>query len=441
MTSVSVAGRRLQAWIALRLPQGAIGRIGSLAIASAVGAGVALSGFNPLNNAVDVMGVPQAPALVVFTPAVLLALLALVGARAAPARWSWQSDVRLVIAGAVMLAVAAGLSLAASDDLWYSIIIATIAILAPLALAVGVARSRLPPGLIAGAFLLACCLMLLRADLVFVQLHGLPTPATLYEVKYSNRAYDFHYYTLANPTGTAAWLLMPLALALFWATGRASPSRRVALSLAALLIGISLVLVYSRSALALGALLTIAALLSLPWKPALRHSLVGFSIAAAIAFALTGSNRAYFAAVLSTDPVSSGGERIATIIDGAGVALDHPLTGVGLGRYNVETGYIPAHSSVVQAGAETGLLGAAGLLLLTIAAVLLALRRVRTHGIHDVRTAAAIAVSAYLIYTAFTAGASEGLYSGYVSVWGLTLGLLFGLAAGGDAPTGDDRAA
>lgn len=401
-------------------------------VAGGLGVGVPFSGFNPFNSVPDVLGVPQQPMLVLLTPAVLLGLLALVGAAVAPRACSWRRDVQVVAAGSALLIVGFVLSLFSTDDLWYSILVGVMGVLAPVAVGVGVARSAISARIVAGCFLLACCLMLVRADLLFVHLHGLPSPQTLFEVKFTNRAYGFHYYTLANPNGTAAWLLMPLGLALFWAIGAMRGRTRTFLAGAALLAGGTIVLAYSRTAIAVAVLLVIGAFLVLPLARIVRWAIVGAFVVGVLAFALTPVNRAYLSALGSTDPLSSGGERYVTTVDGLKIALDHPLTGVGLGRYNVETGYIPAHTSIAQAAAEMGLFGALGLSLLTIGSVMLAFRLARTKGWGTPRTAAAIAASTYLVFNVFNAAASEGLYSGYVSVWGLTLALLLGLAAGSD---------
>lgn len=406
-------------------------QIVAIAVAGGLGVGVPFSGFNPFNSVPDVLGVPQQPILVLLTPAVLLGLLALVGAFMAPAACSWHTDVKIMAAGGALLITGFVLSLLSTDDIWYSILIGATAILAPAAVAVGVARSAIPPRVVVGCFLLACCLMLARADLVFVKLHGFPSPKTLYEVKFSNRAYDFHYYTLANPNGTAAWLLMPLGLALFCAVG-ALGGRRVVLVGIAVLTGATLILAYSRSAMAAGILLVLGALGALPGARVVRLGIIAMFVAGVVAFALSPTNREYLSAIVSTDPFSSGSERYSSTIGGLQVALDHPLTGVGLGRYNVETGYVPAHTAIAQAAAEMGLFGALGLSLLTIGGVMLALRLARTSGCGAPRAAAAISGAVYLVFNVFNAGASEGLYSGYVSVWGLSLALLLGLAVGSD---------
>jgi O-Antigen ligase len=404
-----------------------------LVVAAGLGAGVPLSGFNPLNSAADVLGVPQQPILVLLTPAVLLGLLALAGAAIAPGAWSWQADAKVVAAGGGLLILGFGASLLSTDDLWYSILVGATAVLAPAAVAAGVARSTISARVIAACFLLACCVMLMRAGLVFVQLHGVPTPETLYEVKFSNRAYDFHYYTLANPNGTAAWLLMPLALALFWAARCPTVRARAVLLAAAGPTAGTLILAYSRSALAAGVVLAIGALLALPLARATRGAIVAAFLAGVLAFALSPTNRTYLGAAVSAGPLSSAGERYTTTLDGIRVALDHPLTGVGLGRYNAETGHVPAHTAVAQAAAEMGVLGALGVSLLTLGSVLLAIRLVRDRDAGAPRAAAAVAAAGYLVFNLFNAGASEGLYSGYVSIWGLTLALLLGLAAGSDA--------
>jgi hypothetical protein len=408
-------------------------RLVALAAAGGLGLGVPLSGFNPFNSAPDVLGMAQQPILVLLTPAVLLGLLALVGAIVAPGACRWHQDVKIVAAGGALLTLGFGLSLFSTDDIWYSILIGATAILAPAAVGIGAARTATSARVVIGCFLLGCCLMLIRADVLFVELHGLPTPETLYEVKFSNRPYDFHYYTLGNPNGTAAWLLMPLALALFSMVAPLRRAPRAVLAGVAVLTGSTLILAYSRSALAVGILLVIGALVALPMAKAVRWAIVVAFVVGVVTFALSPTNREYLSALVSADPFSSAGERYTTTADGIGVALDHPLTGVGLGRYNAETGRVPAHTAVAQAAAEMGLFGALGLSLLTIGSVMLAVRLIRARGCGHPRAAAAIAAATYLVFNVFNAGASEGLYSGYVPVWGLTLALMLGLAAGGEA--------
>jgi len=401
-------------------------------VAGGLGLGVPLSGFNPFNNASDVLDVGQQPILVLLTPAVLLGLLALVGAAVAPGACCWHRDVKIVAAGGALLTLGFGLSLLATDDIWYSILIGVTAVLAPAAVGVGVARSTISARVVVTCLLLACCLVLIRADLIFVQLYGLPTPQTLYEVKFSNRPYDFHYYTLGNPNGTAAWLLMPLALALFYVGGPLRRESRVVLVGVGVLIASTLVLTYSRSALAAGILLVIGALVAIPMARAIRCAIIVVLVVGVVAFALSPTNREYLSVVVSTDQVSSASERYTSTVDGIEVALDHPLTGVGLGRYNAQTGHVPAHTAAAQAAAEMGVFGVLGVSLLTLGSVMLAVRLIRARGCGHPRAAAAIAAATYLVFNVFNAGASEGLYSGYVSVWGLTLALLLGLAAGED---------
>ena len=141
---------------------------------------------------------------------------------------------------------------------------------------------------------------------------------------------------------------------------------------------------------------------------------------------MAASATEYVRTLFSTDSNATIPERLGSIADGLETLARDPLSGVGLGRYGTEGGYMAAHSTVVQAAAEMGVLGLAALLLLSGALVLHAVRVVRAEGWLGLRPAAAVAV-ADTVHAALAAPANSGLYVSYVSIWGLTCALLIGL--------------
>lgn len=394
-----------------------------------LGAGVAASGFPPLANAPDVLAIGLAPWRVVLTPAVLLGAGALAMAWLFPRRDGLERPVRWLLVAACLLVAGAALSLLRSDDVWYSLLVGIVALLAPCAVAIGVARSTLTPALLAGAFLAATGLFLLRADLQFIKLEGLPTSAALFAAKFRNQPYDFHYYTLGNPDGTAAFLLLPLGLALFWLTHPALGVRARALLAVSLGIsGATMVLAYSRSALAWCIVLVFLAVAQAPLARRTRIVLLGGVVVLAVA-TLVALNTGYLLSIFSSNDGSSGSVRLGSIAEAAPVLQGNPLTGYGLGMFGALDGYLPAHSAIVQAGVELGVVGLAGAILLLASTVALFWSRVRLPARAGLPHAAAAAAASYLLYCAFAGGSSEALYSGYVSVWALSLALLLGLAA------------
>jgi O-antigen ligase len=395
-----------------------------------LGAGIAASGFPPLANAPNVLGIGLTPWRVVLTPAVLLGAGALAMAWLFPRQDSLERPVRWLLVAACLLVAGAALSLLRSDDVWYSLLIGILALLAPCAVAVGVARSTLAPALLAGSFLAAIGLFLLRADIQFINLNGLPSSATLFAAKFRNQPYDFHYYTLGNPDNTAAFLLIPLGLALFW-LGQVALSMRargllaVSLSISA----VTMVFAYSRSALAWCLGLAFLAIALAPLARRARITLAGVLVLLAVA-ALLALNPGYLLDIFSSGEGSSGSVRLGSIAEALPVLRANPLTGFGLGMFNTVDGYVPAHSAIVQATVELGVVGLAGATLLLASSVALFWSRVRSRlrMRASLPHAAATAAASYLLYCAFTGGSSEALYSEYVSVWGLSLALLLGLA-------------
>jgi O-antigen ligase len=121
-------------------------------------------------------------------------------------------------------------------------------------------------------------------------------------------------------------------------------------------------------------------------------------------------------------------ERASSIGDGLIALAEHPFTGVGIGQFSAAGGQITAHSTIVQAAAEMGLLGLWALTLLTGAAVVHAVVVVRRDGWLGLRPAAAIGLATYALHGVMAAPANEGLYSGLLPVWGLTAALMLVLS-------------
>jgi hypothetical protein len=403
------------------------------AAAIVLGGGIAASGFPPLANASDAFAVGLIPWRVVLTPAVLLGAGALAMAWLFPRRDSFARPVRWLLVAACLLLAGAALSLLRSDDVWYSVLIGIVALLAPGAVAVGVARSTLSPRLLAGSFLAVTGLFLLRADLQFIKLEGLPTATTLFAAKFRNQPYDFHYYTLGNPDGTAAFLLLPLGLALFWLSQPALAARaRALLAVSFVISGATMVLVYSRSALAWSIGLICVAVAQAPLARRTRGALLG-GVALLVVATLVALNTGYLLSIFASNDGSSASVRLGSIGEAAPVLWANPLTGYGLGMFNTPGGYVPAHSAIVQAGVELGVVGLAGAVLLLASTVALFWSLV--HSVpRELPYAAAAAAASYLLYCALTGGSSEALYSGYISIWGLSLALLLGLAAAPPSP-------
>jgi O-antigen ligase len=431
VTSAEIASglRGPGSFLASRFPGTAT--VARTAAAIVLGAGIAASGFPPLANAPSVLGIGLTPWRVVLTPAVLLGAGALAMAWLFPRRDSLEPPARWLLVAACLLIAGAALSLLRSDDVWYSLLIGIVALLAPFAVAVGVARSTLTPALLAGSFLAAVSLFLLRADIQFIRLEGLPTSATLFAAKFRNQPYDFHYYTLGNPDDTAAFLLMPLGLALFWLSQAALTARVRALLAVLLVIScVTMVFAYSRSALAWSLGLACLAAMQAPLARRTRMALLGVVALLTVATLLALSPN-YLLDIFSSGEGSSGSVRLGSIAEALPVLRANPLTGFGLGMFNTVDGYVPAHSAIVQAGVELGVVGLAGAVLLLASSIALFWSRARL-GLQaraGLPHAAAATAASYLLYCAFTGGSSEALYSEYVSVWGLSLALLLGLAA------------
>ena len=413
--------------IVVRIPRDPVWRARvSAALGVAIGAGVALAGFPPFSNANTVLGLEERPWIVVAMPALLIACTALCAALVAPARRQLPGA-RLFAAGSLLLLVGAVVSILGSGDPSRSGTLVVLAISAPVLLFVGLVHTRLSPRWLAAGFLLGLAVMLIRADAVFIREWGLPGPAQLQAAKYQSIAYDFHYYTLGNPDHTAGFLLMSLCLASFWCGGRALRGwQRGLLAGSAALSAFTLVLTYARAAIGTAIALVVLLVLVLPASRRTRLLLTA-AVAAATAVLIIGTLD-YVSTLLNTDRSASVPERLASLEDGLVTLAHHPVTGVGLGEYATGAGYFPAHSSIIQAGAEMGVLGLCALVVLTVAVCAHAVRGVRAQGWFDLRTSAGLAVAVYALHAAMAAPASSALFSGYITVWGLTASLLLAVS-------------
>lgn len=418
----TIAPRRLPEWM----------RIGGLrAGAILLGAGVPASGFTPFNHADDVFALAEHPWRLVLMPPVLLAGFAVLGAVVAPARGP-SGRAGTVAFGAALLLLAASLSLLGTDDQTQSGLLFVTAVLAPIVLFLGLRSSALPRRWIAISFLAATVVLLARADLVFLLQEGLPSGDTLFRAKFSNRPYDFHYFGLQNPNHTAAFVILPLALAAFWARDRGLPRpARIALVIVAATCLITLVLLFVRTGILLGVLIVV-------WSFATsrRRLVLGVVVALAlggIALAASPSVSGYLTGAGVLEEGSSAQVRLKSIAQGAATAIAYPLTGLGLGHFERHSGALPAHSSIARAGAEMGWAGATAITLLSIALLVSGVRLARRRGWSGLEAGAAVGVAVYVVQTVFLAGVNAGLAIGFVSVWGLSVALLLVIAGFGRA--------
>lgn len=405
--------------------------------AAGLGAGAVATGFAPFNTAADVLSVADRPWAVVFLPTVMLAIGSVVAAILFPSD-SPRRLPRALLLGIALLVLGGVLSLGASPERTDSLVLLIQGVLAPVVFAVALLKSNLPRTVLCAAFLAATAAFLLRADAVFLLQNGLPSPDTLFEAKFRREPYDFHYYTLNNPNYSSAFLVLPLALSAFWA---ASPSidrraRWALLSLVALIFA-HIVLVYVRATIVVAFLVLVGALLAAPLSRRARRWCFGAVGLIALAFVSKGGIWTYFAGLLDQSPSASGVVRLASIRDGFLTFLNHPLSGVGLGQYGINQGLDPAHSSLVQAGAETGVAGLAGTAVLTAAGTSLAWIVARAEGWRGLRAAGALAAATFCVQSAVTAGPPWWLASYSNAIWGLSLGLVAaGAFAGADTERG-----
>ncbi|HEY8640176.1 MAG TPA: O-antigen ligase family protein [Solirubrobacterales bacterium] len=387
-----------------------------------LGIGVPLSGFPPFNHLADVVDVEAHPFLVPLVPSVVLALVAGVAAWRLP-RPAGRDG--LLLSATMALLVAGCLSLIGSDDPQHSALLLLTTLVAPLGFLWALRRADVPYAWLCGAFLATVCLLLLRADVVFLSDHGFPTGSALFQAKFSNQPYDFHYYALNNPDQAATFLIFPLALAAFWAIGERLERRFAdALALAAAFLLINLGLVFVRAGAAFGVLVVVAAILASPMRRRRRLISAAAVILAVVAVVVTPSVWSYISK--ATDTATSDASAVTradSIADGTKTMLDHPLTGVGLGEYGTTRDRPPAHSTTVQAGAEMGVLGALGALAILTWLVRTAWRGLRRNRLRGLAGGAAVAALAYWVNATLFGGANIGFGNGFVAIWGMSLAI------------------
>lgn len=391
-----------------------------------IGGGIAMTGFPPLNNVSYVLHTQALPLLILLSPACLLALLAVWTVWRSQPDLCWLTRVPpMATLCLVLVSLGGTLSLLHSTQPGYSAALLTAGILAPALVFLSVRSGALRPSYMAGAFIAVLVVLLGRADLVFLSHYGFPTAQSLYNAKFSSRPYDFHYYTLGNPDETAAFLIVPLTLCLFWAVGRSTrKSTRLSLLLASGVILATIFLLYVRLADLFAAVILIVAVLHSPLSARVRWGIVGVTVAAFVAFGFVSPGH-YLLHIFQTNEGSSGAVRISSLEAGWNALLHHPLTGVGLGMFSSRT--VPAHSSILQAGADMGVLGFLGLATMTVSLVWVAVRSVRTGEWFGFRGTASLAAATYVVYVALSGAAREGLMVGFISIYGLTLAMVAGI--------------
>jgi hypothetical protein len=402
------------------LPPGPLRSWMQIALGVVIGAGIPLSGFTPLNNASAVLDISQRPYLVVLMPSVLLVVIALAGAALLP-RSTPPTTPALLKLGVVAFLLGGCLSMTIAYSHRDSVLFAITGLVAPIALGWALRRTDVPLGLLAGTFLFVVVVMLVRADVRYVELNGLPTPKNLFTTKFTNSPYDFHYYTLNNPDQTAAFLLLPLTLAAAWGVSVQKRLGRWLLALATVLIAATVMLVYVRFAMAVAFSVLVVALLNMPVRRWIRLATVGVLVIATGAAAAIGNVWHYLSQVTSTGTSATGVVRATSLADGLKEMVHHPFTGAGVGRYGDFTSHVPAHSSLVQAGAELGVAGLIGASLFTLGVLFNVRAVVQRNGWRGLQPAAAIAAAVYWIHASLAGGSDLGLAEGFVSVWGLSL--------------------
>ncbi len=354
-----------------------------------MGAAVPLACFRPIVGVSDTFATPEHAWRILLMPSVLLAAAAVLYAVFFPSAHPGHLPPALAGGGALLI-LAAVVSTAASQDPAASAIIAVLAISAPIILVVALLHADVSPRALALGFLVTSAGFLLRADAVFLRDWGLPTASTLRTAKLSDQPYDFHYYTLGNADHTAGFLLMTLVLAAFWAGQRGGLSRylRALLWVIAAISLVTMFLTYARFAIVTAIIALGILILVIPVKTWSRIALL--SITGGSAAIIAAVNWHYISTLLDTGAGSSGFVRTTSIENGLAALSSKPLTGLGLGQYGPATGIEPAHSAIVQAGAEMGIAGLLAILLITAALVGLAIRLIRRYGWLGLPSAAAL---------------------------------------------------
>ena len=387
--------------------------------AAAIGIAVPLSGFQPFDNAGDVLGVESSPALVIAMPATLIALFATAAAAAWPSPRR-ASPPRLLVAGSALLLSGALLSLTGSDHVADTFVQVITAVVAPICLFVALRRGRLPLRPMGLAFVATAAALLVRADVVFFDHYGWPTGSDLLAAKQSFKAGDFHYYGLQNPVATAIFTVTVFTFAALWLLREERSGPRVLLASASLISLLTLFLLYERIGIAIALILTCYVLLRMPFRRRWRVSGIATAIALLIAVAVTGPGATSQLNLLHT----SAEVRLGSLGPGVREVVHHPLTGHGLGWSWRAPSHEPAHSSVLQAGVEMGALALVGVALLTAWFLDAGFRALRHQPLGGMRGGALVAVGVYALYTLIAGGVNAGINNGLVSVWGLTCAML-----------------
>jgi glycosyltransferase involved in cell wall biosynthesis len=385
----------------------------------AIGAAVPLSGFQPFNNAGHVLRVDSAAGLVIAMPATVIALVALAAAIVWPS--SRRAEVPApLIAGAAVLFAGAWLSLIGSDRVADTFVQVITAVVAPLCVFIALRRSALPLRPLGLAFTTIASLLLLRADVVFFTQRGWPTGTHLLQAKQSFEPGDFHYYGLQNPVATAIFAVTLLTFAALWLLREPRRDARAVLAGASVVSILTLYLLYERIGIALALVIAGYVLVKLP-----AHRLWRAGGAAALAAVLavvvvTGPGTSSQLDLLAT----SGKTRAHSLSTGLGAIADHPLTGLGLGWSFRAPSHQPAHSAVIQAGVEMGLLAMVGVAILTVWFLVAGFQALRNASLGGMRFGALVACSVYALYTLIAGGVDAGIDNGLVSVWALMIALL-----------------
>jgi O-antigen ligase len=161
-----------------------------------------------------------------------------------------------------------------------------------------------------------------------------------------------------------------------------------------------------------------------------RLGAVGCLVAALAFIAATGPGFASQASLLRT----SGETRFDTLGPGLRAVVHHPVGGLGLGRSARAASHPPAHSALLQAGVEMGVLAIGGVGLLTAWCIVAAWCAIRSPGLEAMARGALVAMGLYALYTLVAGGVNAGLNNGLVSVWALTIALLMVIGVEAEDP-------
>jgi O-antigen ligase len=398
---------------------------GPVAAAWLLGAAVPLSGFQPLDHSGDVLNVDSTPWHVIAMPATLIALASLVVTFLLP-RQATVPAPRWLVIGACLLMIGACLSLLQSDQGKDTLAQIITAVVAPIALFVGLRRSAVPVRVVALVFAAVAAVLLLRADIVFFAQKGLPTGTHLLQAKQSYEPGDFHYYGLQNPVGTSIFSVTVLAFGALWFLREQQQMVRIVLAAVSLIAILTLCLLYERIGILIGLLITGYVLLKLPGRRRWGIGGIAILIVALAIIAGTGPGVASQLGLLHT----SSETRSSSLGPGVRAIVRHPLTGNGLGWSSQAISHRVAHSSVIQAGVEMGVFGLAGVGVLTAGFLASGWRALRDGSLDGMHYGALVAAGLYALYTLIAGGVNAGINDGLVSVWALAIALLAAIGFG-----------